>query len=215
RSFDKEILGIKDILKQSEGSFAKGIMAYEAMLELKKDKHNLSAREVLQNHGKYLGYAFFLRSHGIDPLQATSTDIQNVSSKLVPHVWPLFWSFRIMVLCGFWFIVLFALAFIKSSRGDFAPSWLHKAALYSLPLPWVAAELGWVVAEYGRQPWAIQGILPTSMGVSATSSAMVLTSLAGFVIFYTVLLVIDIGLMIKYARLGPVKGYASASEGGT
>ena len=203
RSFDKSILGIKDILKESEGRIAHGIKAYGAMIEAKKDPSNKEARQALADHGKYLGYGLLLKANGIEPLQATQADIKNVSIKLVPKVAPLFWSFRIMVLCGFWFIFLFAIAFRKATKGDFAPSWLHKVALYSLPLPWIAAELGWVVAEYGRQPWAIEGILPTSLGVSATSSAMVITSLAGFVIFYSTLLVVDITLMVKYARKGP------------
>jgi cytochrome d ubiquinol oxidase subunit I len=75
--------------------------------------------------------------------------------------------------------------------------------LYSLPLPWLAAELGWIVAEYGRQPWAIEGILPTSLGVSSLTAGQVLTSLGGFVFFYTALAVIDAVLMVKYARKGP------------
>ena len=108
-----------------------------------------------------------------------------------------------MVACGFWFIALFAIAFWKASKREFAPSWLHKAALYSLPLPWVAAELGWVVAEYGRQPWAIEGILPTHLAASAIDTSAVITSLAGFVLFYSTLLVVDITLMVKYARKGP------------
>jgi cytochrome bd ubiquinol oxidase subunit I len=210
RSFDKAIPGIKDILLESEGRFASGIQAYAAMIEVRKDpnKKNDAARTVLKEHGKNLGYALLLKANGVDPMTATSSQIQQVSLKLVPHVAPLFWSFRIMVLCGFWFILLFVLAFRKASKQDFAPSWLHKAALYSLPLPWVAAELGWIVAEYGRQPWAIEGILPTSLGVSATSSAMVMTSLAGFVIFYTSLLIVDITLMLKYARKGPDTSHA-------
>jgi len=65
------------------------------------------------------------------------------------------------------------------------------------------AELGWIVAEYGRQPWAIDGVLPTALGVSSVSAAQVATSLTGFVVFYTALLVVDIVLMRKYIRLGP------------
>ena len=75
--------------------------------------------------------------------------------------------------------------------------------LYSLPLPWVAIELGWFIAEYGRQPWAVQDVLPTGLAASANSTSLVLLSLAGFVIFYTTLLIIDLKLMFKYARLGP------------
>ena len=76
-------------------------------------------------------------------------------------------------------------------------------ALWSLPLPWIAAELGWVVAEYGRQPWVIEGVLPTMLGVSSTAPGNVLFSLLGFLVFYSTLLIADIYLMVKYIRLGP------------
>ncbi len=209
RSFDKTIPGIKDILAQSEERIAKGVNAYRAMTEIKANPSNEMARQVLKENGDYLGYGLLLKAHGVEPTKATQEEIKQASLSLVPKVAPLFWSFRIMVACGFWFILLFALAFRKSAKGEFEPSWLHRAALYSLPLPWVAAELGWVVAEYGRQPWAIQGILPTSLGVSATAPAMVMTSLAGFVIFYSTLLVVDITLMVKYARKGPETSHAA------
>ena len=81
--------------------------------------------------------------------------------------------------------------------------WYLKLALWSLPLPWLAIELGWIVAEYGRQPWAIEGVLPTALGVSSVTAAQVGTSLAGFVIFYTALAVVDAILMVRYARKGP------------
>jgi cytochrome d ubiquinol oxidase subunit I len=87
-------------------------------------------------------------------------------------------------------------------RVDARP-WFLKLALWSLPLPWIAAELGWVVAEYGRQPWAIVGVLPTFLAVSPIATANVILSLCGFVLFYTVLLVVDVFLLVKYVRLGP------------
>jgi len=64
-------------------------------------------------------------------------------------------------------------------------------------------ELGWIVAEYGRQPWAISEVLPTHLGVSSVTPAHVWFSLSGFVAFYTALLVVELYLMFKYARLGP------------
>jgi cytochrome d ubiquinol oxidase subunit I len=76
--------------------------------------------------------------------------------------------------------------------------------LWSLPLPWIAAELGWIVAEYGRQPWAIDGVLPTFLAVSSVSAAQVLFTLTGFVLFYSSLLVVDVMLMLRYIRMGPV-----------
>ena len=75
--------------------------------------------------------------------------------------------------------------------------------MLSLPLPWLAAELGWIVAEYGRQPWVIEGVLPTALGVSSTDAGNVLFSLLGFVLFYSALLVADFYLLVKYIRLGP------------
>jgi cytochrome bd ubiquinol oxidase subunit I len=70
-------------------------------------------------------------------------------------------------------------------------------------LPWIASELGWVVAEYGRQPWTIANILPTHLSTSSIEPGQLYLSLAGFFIFYTVLLVIEMYLMLKYVRLGP------------
>ena len=122
----------------------------------------------------------------------------------VPGVGPLFWGFRIMVALGFFFIALFALAFWKACKRDFASRRFLNLCLYSLPLPWIAAEFGWFVAEFGRQPWAVDGMLPTFLASSSLSLPKVLFSLAGFVVFYSSLLVVDIVLMRKTIRLGPV-----------
>ena len=65
------------------------------------------------------------------------------------------------------------------------------------------SELGWIVAEYGRQPWAIEGVLPTALGVSSVSAGQVMTSLGGFVFFYTALAIVDVFLMLKFVRKGP------------
>nr|WP_255411078.1 cytochrome ubiquinol oxidase subunit I [Legionella sp. km772] len=123
---------------------------------------------------------------------------------LKPKVAPLFFSFRVMVACGFYFIALFAFGFYLSAKNKLhITRWYHRIAFYSLPLPWIAAELGWVVAEYGRQPWVVQGVLPTFMGASSLSQDQVLTSLTGFVCFYTLLAIVELYLMVKYIRLGP------------
>ena len=90
-----------------------------------------------------------------------------------------------MVALGFYFIALFAVIFWDASHRNFSRQWLLHLMLWSLPLPWVAAELGWVVAEYGRQPWAIDGVLPTFLASSSVSAAQVLFSLAGFILFYS------------------------------
>ena len=70
-------------------------------------------------------------------------------------------------------------------------------------MPWIAAELGWIVAEYGRQPWAIEGVLPTFLAVSTVSAHNVMLSLIGFVLFYSTLAVVDAYLMVRMIRQGP------------
>ena len=81
--------------------------------------------------------------------------------------------------------------------------WFLRLALWSLPLPWLAAEFGWIVAEYGRQPWIIDGVLPTFLAASNLPAGNVCFSLGGFVLFYSTLAVVEIYLMVKYVRLGP------------
>ena len=101
------------------------------------------------------------------------------------------------------FIFLFACAFTLSARRRLETPWFLRLAVLSLPLPWLASELGWFVAEYGRQPWVIEGVLPTYLGTSTLSPTDLYISLAGFALFYTGLAVVELYLMIKYIRLGP------------
>jgi cytochrome d ubiquinol oxidase subunit I len=129
----------------------------------------------------------------------------------MPKVAPLFWSFRVMAALGFYFIALFVAAFWAASTRRFERPRLLRLLAWSWPLPWIAAEFGWVVAEYGRQPWAIDGVLPTFLASSALSVGQVLFTLCGFVLFYSTLLVIDVRLMRKYIAMGPVKALAPSS----
>ena len=108
-----------------------------------------------------------------------------------------------MVGCGFLMLALFITAIVLSSQQKIHKRWFLWAALLSLPLPWIAAELGWVVAEVGRQPWVIEGILPTFLGVSSVTSQALWTSLGGFALLYTLLAIVELFLMVKYIRLGP------------
>lgn len=78
-----------------------------------------------------------------------------------------------------------------------------KALIISLPAPWIACEVGWFVAEFGRQPWSIAEVLPTHLSVSSRSVEDLYMSLAGFIGFYTLLLIVEMYLMIRFARLGP------------
>jgi cytochrome d ubiquinol oxidase subunit I len=204
RSLDKQIPGIAQLVDETKGKIDNGILAYDAMLVLREDKNNAQAQAILAAHDKDLGYALLLKRFIDDPRKATPDQIQQAANSTIPNVPVLFWSFRIMVACGIYFILLFGYSFWLSTKRKLDNKrWYLKLALWSLPLPWVAAELGWIVAEYGRQPWAIEGILPTSLGVSSVTAGQVWTSLAGFVLFYTALAIVDAVLMVKFARKGP------------
>jgi len=120
-----------------------------------------------------------------------------------PPVTLTFISFRVMVVLGFLFIVLVFLALIKFKKIEQSTT-LLRILLWSIPLPYIAGQLGWIVAEVGRQPWIVYGLLRTSEAVSkAVEPAQVVASFIGFTIFYSALGIIDIYLLSKYARKGP------------
>ena len=125
--------------------------------------------------------------------------------ELRPPVLPTFISFRLMAGLGTYFILASLVAMILSRWGNIQKQRLFLTLLlYSLPLPYLANFLGWVVAEVGRQPWIVYGIMKTSDGVSkSVSLSQVVGSLIGFTLLYGFLGVIDIYLLAKFARKGP------------
>jgi cytochrome d ubiquinol oxidase subunit I len=204
RSIDKKVPGIHALVADAHARILDGLIAYKALNTLKHNPHDAAARKLLNAHVENLGYALLLKSIRPDIENATPAQILAAARSTIPNVPVLFWAFRVMVGLGFYFIALFATAFWLSAKRRLTNyKWFLRAALYSLPLPWIAAELGWIVAEYGRQPWVIDGVLPTALGVSSTTAGNVLFSLIGFVIFYSSLLVVDLYLLTKYIRLGP------------
>ena len=126
--------------------------------------------ETFDKYDHLLGYALLLKRYVDDPLKATPDQIDKAAWDTVPAVFPLFWSFRIMVGLGMFFIALMATFFVLSARRALdRHSWLLRVAVFAIPLPWLAAECGWIVAEVGRQPWIIEGLLPTAAAVSSPS----------------------------------------------
>lgn len=204
RSLDGKVESLRELTQKSKDRIESGLIAYEALDKWRTDKDNEALKALFETHGKDLGYALLLKKFTPDILNASQEDIQKAAESTVPHVPTLFWSFRIMVGCGFYFILLFGLGtFLAKKKKLEGAKWFLWPAFLSLPLPWLSAELGWVVAELGRQPWTIDGILPTFLSASSTTSGNVLFTLIGFVVFYSTLLVVDVFLMLKYARLGP------------
>lgn len=204
RSIDKTMPGIKELVARADQRIRSGLVAYDALEQLRLNPADTVQRARLDAVAADLGYALLLKKIRPDIANATNEEIAQASWSTVPAVSPLFWSFRIMVVLGFYFILLFGVAFVLASRRRLERYrgflWL---AFVSLPLPWVAGELGWIVAEVGRQPWVIEGVLPTFLAVSSISAANVWITLIGFIVFYSTLAVVDVYLMAKTIRLGP------------
>ena len=104
-------------------------------------------------------------------------------------------------------IALFATAFVLCSMRRFDQRWFLRLCVLAIPLPWLAVELGWIIAEMGRQPWAIEGVLPTALGVSSLSRAALWTTLVGFTLLYGTLAVIEVSLILRTVRRGPYAGH--------
>lgn len=204
RSIDRSVPGILDLVAQARARVTSGIEAYAALQALRRSPGDAGAKGRFAAHQADLGYGLLLLRYTSDPARATAAQIEQAAWSTVPNVPVLFFAFRAMVALGLYFIALFAIAFYLAARHRLGRHrWFLRMALWSLPLPWIAAELGWIVAECGRQPWAIDGVLPTFLGASPVPLWNVAASLAGFIIFYSALAAVDAYLMARTIRQGP------------
>jgi cytochrome d ubiquinol oxidase subunit I len=208
RSLTTEIPGIEELVERAEARIRNGIAAYDALQKIRTAQTmtavSAETRAAFETNGNDLGYALLLKRYIDDPRQASEAQIAQAAWDTVPNVPTLFWTFRIMVGLGFFFILLMATFFYLSSRHqlDRYPLLLRIAVL-SIPLPWIAAEFGWIVAEFGRQPWIIEGVLPTAAAVSNLGAMTVLLTIIGFSLIYTVLFIVEMSLMVRAVRHGP------------
>ncbi|MDM3724828.1 cytochrome ubiquinol oxidase subunit I [Proteus mirabilis] len=204
RSFDTPVLGLHDLMSQHEVRIRNGMKAYDLLTELRSGNTDPAVRAAFNESKKDLGYGLLLKRYTENVSDATEEQIKSVAKDSIPNVAPLFWSFRIMVAAGFLMLLVVAISFwtVLSNRiGNY--KWLLRAALFSIPLPWIAVEAGWFVAEYGRQPWAIGEILPTAVATSSLTQADILVSMGLICGLYTLFLVAEMFLMFKFGRLGP------------
>ncbi|AWI74105.1 cytochrome d terminal oxidase subunit 1 [Parazoarcus communis] len=204
RSLDKELPGIKEILVKNRERIVTGIEAVRLLEKLRQAPADDATRAAFDKVKADLGFGLLLKKYVVSMDDVTPEIIDRATRDTLPRVAPLFWTFRIMVAMGFAMLALFGLALWYSIKGDFATrTWLLKWSLWFLPVPWLACEMGWFVAEYGRQPWTIYGVLPTHLSVSTLTVESLYGSLAGFIGFYTLLLVVEMYLMVRFARQGP------------
>jgi cytochrome d ubiquinol oxidase subunit I len=144
-------------------------------------------KKFIDDYFSYFGYAFFGKPE-----------------EVIPNVMASFYSFHLMVMLGFYFILVFVLALFFLYRGTlYKNRWFLWVALCSILLPYIAGEMGWVLAEMGRQPWIIQDLMPVSEAVSQIGSGSVITTFILFAILFTLLLIAEISIMIKQIKLGP------------
>ena len=145
------------------------------------------ARQTLDENIDYFGYGYI-----------------NSKEELVPPVPLVYWAFRIMVGLGGFLLLLMVVVLWLERRRRLADTHLVQwVALLSIPLVYIAGQAGWIVAEVGRQPWVIEGLLPVSAAVSSVSVAAVQTTFWLFVAIFTLFLVIETRIMIKAIKLGP------------
>ncbi|QWK98043.1 cytochrome ubiquinol oxidase subunit I [Plesiomonas shigelloides] len=204
RSLDTPVIGLRDLLKEHEVRIRNGMVAYDLLQKLRNGQDTPEIRTQFDAAKKDLGYGLLLTRYTSDVANATEAQIQLAVKDSIPQVAPLFFSFRIMVGVGFVLLFIIGMAFFQTCRHKIEQKpWLLKLALWGIPLPWIAIEAGWFVAEYGRQPWAVGEILPVTSAASAIGASDVIFSMLLICGLYTLFLIAEMYLMFKFARLGP------------
>ena len=145
------------------------------------------ARKVLDENVDYFGYGYI-----------------DSPEELIPNVPLVYWSFRVMVGLGCFLLALMIVVLWAEWKNKLEKmTWLQWVALWSIPLVYLAGQAGWIVAEVGRQPWVIQGLLPTKAAVSSVSVGAVQTTFFLFVVIFTLFLAVEIRIMLKAIKKGP------------
>lgn len=174
--------------KQARGKLAFGALEDYQTAMAAGDTHAAAQyKETLRENYPYFGYGYL-----------------ETPEDLIPSVPLTFYSFRIMVILGMWFLLLFAVVQVFIYRKKIAnATWLLWAALLTIPLGYLAGQFGWVVAEVGRQPWAIQDVLPVQAAVSSVSVESVKLTFWIFLILFTVMFVAEVRIMLRAIKKGP------------
>ena len=189
---DGVVLGIEDLKEEGKERIAKGKLALQAFKEYRQLKDidpvkAAEARKVLDEHVAYFGYGYI-----------------DSPEELVPPVTLVYWAFRVMIGFGGFLLLLMIVVLWAERKGKMEHlTWLQRVALWSIPLVYIAGQAGWIVAEVGRQPWVIEGLLPTKAAVSSVSVGAVQTTFFLFVAIFTLFLAIEIRIMLKAIKEGP------------
>lgn len=174
--------------RKERGELAiRALADYQTAREQECDADAANQESILRENYAHFGYGYL-----------------DTAEDLIPNVPLTFYSFHLMVMIGVYFILFFLVMLYYTGKKDLHNSrWLQYVALWSLPLAYLASQLGWVVAEVGRQPWTIQDILPVQAASSAISSHNVVTTFILFAVLFTGLLVAEVTIMVKQIKKGP------------
>ena len=184
-------------------------MAYDLFTQLKAQKKatgevNPETKAQFNEVKGDLGFGLLLKRYTDKVVDATEDQIKQAARDTIPNVGPNFWAFRGMLAAGGLIILLTFGAFVQNLRSRVTASpLLLKALLWGLPLPFLAIEFGWFLAEYGRQPWAIYEVLPVGVSASNLSVSDLWFSIGLICVLYFFFIIVEMYLMFKYARLGP------------
>ncbi|WP_421303812.1 cytochrome ubiquinol oxidase subunit I [Aeromonas veronii] len=204
RSIDEAVTGLKDIKVQNEARIRSGMVAAEALDQIRRGDDSPANRARFELHGKDLGYGMLLTPYASNIAKAGEAEIAKAVDDSIPPVAPLFWGFRVMVGLGVTMLGLMVVSFVQLCRNRLQDSpRLLKTLFWSIPLPWIAIEAGWLVAELGRQPWTISDVLPVSASVSLLQPGQLWFSLIAICSIYTLLLVVELFLLRHVIRKGP------------
>lgn len=191
------------LLPGIETRIRSGVIAYALLQDLRDDNKDPRLLAEFEQHKVNLGYAMLLTPFHKAILAANDSQISMAAQSALP-AYPglLRWSYRFMIACGVLITLWFALTGFYAGVVKAVPGWLVKMSVYLAPLPWLACIAGWFVAEAGKQPWAIAGILPTFTGVSSLSVTELAIGALGYALAYSVLLAAGFHL-IRQALLYP------------
>lgn len=201
--FDGHVPGIQDILDgyvdgngtrhpSAAEMMARGDTALSAFRTYREAKGSdpelaAAARTTLMENAGYFGYGYI-----------------SSEEELVPPVGLVYWAFRVMVGLGCFLLLVMILAFYYVRRETLEKNrWFLWICVLSIPLVYLSGQAGWIVAEVGRQPWAIQGLLPVKAGVSSVSVGAVQATFFLFLGIFTLFLAIEIRILIRTIRKGP------------
>ncbi|MDD6318801.1 MAG: cytochrome ubiquinol oxidase subunit I, partial [Succinatimonas hippei] len=204
-SIDKQVPGLLEIVQKNEQRVKNGAVALAALNKIRNGSADETDRAAFEDNRKDLGYGMLLKRYAQNPEQPTESEVKAAARGSVPSVWISFYSFRTMIgLMGLIGLLAAGAAFFLWYTKDLIKrTWYLKILVPAIALPYIASEAGWLLAEVGRQPWAIQDILPTFEATSTLSTSDVALSLGLFVAIYTVLLVIMVYLMVRTVKKGP------------